>query len=538
MYKLLIITLFLNTILQDVQAQFSRQDSLRGSITPERAWWDVTRYDITITPDFSSKTIKGKNIITVNTLEEGDVMQIDLQRPMLINAIICEGKKLDYRRDGNIFLVSFPKKIKKNKTLLIEIYFSGKPKEAKNPPWQGGWIWGKDKNGNPWASVACQILGASVWFPCKDHQSDEPDGTSLTIIVPENLIGIGNGRLKKSYAVEQGLKAYEWVVTNPINSYNIVPYIGNYINWSDQYNGEKGRLDLDFWVLKENEEKGKSQFRQALPMLKCFEHWFGPYPFYEDGYKLVEAPHLGMEHQSGIAYGNKFTNGYLGGDLSGSGWGKKWDYIIMHESGHEWFGNSITAKDAADMWIQEAFTTYSEALYTECEYGKEAGSAYCRGLRKNINNDIPVVGQYDVNKEGSGDMYYKGANLVHMIRQIFDDDEKFRQMLRSMGTTFYHQTVTAEQIENFISDACARDLSTVFGQYLRTTQVPVFEYQQSGNRLRYRWNNCVAGFDMPLKVIADEEYWLYPTTQWQELEIKTNTPLKADPNFYVDSKRK
>ncbi len=538
MYKLLIITLFVFSVLQNVKAQFSRQDSLRGSITPERAWWDVLKYDITVTPDFASKSIIGKNIITLKAIEEGDVMQIDLQQPMIISSIVCGNKKLDYRREGNAFMVFLPRKIKKGKLITLEVDFKGKPKEASNPPWDGGWIWKKDANGQPWMSVACQILGASVWYPCKDHQSDEPDSATLTIIVPDNLVGIGNGRLRKSFITENGLRAYQWAVTSPINNYNIVPYIGNYIHWSEQYNGENGLLDLDFWVLKENEKKGKAQFQQVPPMIKCFEHWFGPYPFYEDGYKLIEAPHLGMEHQSAIAYGNKFANGYLGSDLSGSGWGKKWDYIIIHESGHEWFGNNITAKDVADMWLQEAFTTYSETLFTECKFGKKAADEYCRGQRKNIDNEKTIIGSYGIHKEGSGDMYFKGANLVHTIRHIIDDDERFRRMLREMNNQFYHQTVTTEQIENFISSASGRNLSKVFDQYLRTVKIPLFEYQQDNNKIRYRWANCVEGFDMPIKVTIDKDHWLYPTSEWQELDIKNAPSIKPNPNFYVDSKRK
>ncbi len=515
------------------QAQFTSQDTLRGTITPERAWWNVLKYDITVKPDFDTKTLKGKNIITCKAMDNGKRMQIDMQEPMKITSVFCGKIQLKFNRNGNVYYLDFPRTIKRDEIIKIDISFEGKPKEAVNPPWDGGWIWKRDKEGNPWMSVACQVLGASVWYPCKDHQSDKPDSASLTIQVPNDLIGVGNGRL-----INQQPGEYTWAVTNPINSYNIVPYIGKYVNWTEEYNGEKGKLDLSYWVLQENETKAKQQFKQVPAMLKCFEHWFGPYPFYEDSYKLVESPHLGMEHQSAVAYGNRFINGYMGSDRSASGWGLKWDYIIIHESGHEWFGNNITAKDVADMWIHEGFTNYSEVLFTECEYGKKAGSEYSRGLRKNINNDIPMIGHYGVNKEGSGDMYDKGSNMIHTIRQVYNDDEKFRLMLRGLNKNFYHQVVTTEQVEKYMSEYAGRDLSKIFDQYLRTIQLPVFEYRYDNDTLSYRWTNCIEGFDMPMRLLADTSIWVYPTTAWKQELIKNGANLKPDPDFYVNSKRK
>ncbi|MBO9572420.1 MAG: M1 family metallopeptidase [Chitinophagaceae bacterium] len=534
MPKILINTLFLILISGICTAQFTSQDTLRGTITPERAWWDAVRYDITVKPDFKTKTITGKNIITCKALADGNRMQIDMQQPMKITSALCEKKPLNFTRNGNVFYLDFPRTIKKDQTIKIDIDFEGKPREAVNPPWDGGWIWKKDKAGNPWMSVACQLLGASVWYPCKDHQSDEPESASLTILVSDSLIGVGNGRL-----IDKKPGSYTWEVTNPINNYTIIPYIGKYVNWTEEYNGEKGKLDLSYWVLQQDEEKAKKQFQQVPGMLKCFEHWFGPYPFYEDSYKLVESPHLGMEHQSAVAYGNGFENGYLGKDLSGSGWGKKWDYIIIHESGHEWFANNITTKDAADMWVHEGFTTYSEVVFTECQSGKEAADEYCRGLRNNIDNDIPIIGHYGVNKEGSGDMYFKGANMIHTIRQIFNDDDKFREMLRSMNKDFYHQTVTTQQIEKYISDHAGSDLSKIFDQYLRTTKIPTLEYKYNNDTLSYRWTNCIEGFNMPIKVVGSgSSVWIYPETEWKSTGVKNGANFKPDPNFYVNSKRK
>ena len=519
--------------------EFTHADTLRGTITPERAWWDVTHYNLQVSFNFNKRSIAGYNIISYNIVSApANEMQIDLQAGLDIDSVIYENKSLSFRRDGNAYFVAVPSAANKAKTQMIAVYYHGIPRPALHPPWDGGVIWSKDEKGNPWISVACQGLGASVWYPCKDHQSDEPDSASLSMIVPDTLTAIANGRLRNEMNNGDGTATYTWAVTNPINNYNITPYIGKYAHWHEDYDGEKGKLDCDFWVMEYNVDKAKVQFKQALQMLHCFEYWFGPYPFYEDGYKLVEAPHLGMEHQSAVAYGNGFANGYKGTDLSGTGWGLKWDFIIVHESGHEWFGNSITTKDVADMWVHEGFTNYSETIFTTCEYGKEAGNDYVIGTRKRIQNDKPIQGPYGVNQEGSGDMYYKGGNLVHTIRQIINNDSSFRMLLRGMNKTFYHQTVTGKQIEEYISKTSGIDFSKVFDQYVRTTQIPVLEYKVKGNKLSYRWTNCVKGFNMPLKINFGGEKWISPTQKWKTLKIKKGNinTFSADRNFYINTK--
>ncbi|MHA4806953.1 M1 family metallopeptidase [Flavitalea flava] len=532
--------------------EFTHADTLRGSITPERAWWNVLRYDIRVTPDYEKKFITGVTEIRFQALGSGETLQLDLQEPMLIQSIHWRNIPLNFIREGNAFHVHFPQPIPKGDTGTLVVNFGGHPRVAVRPPWDGGWIFTKDKLGRPWMSVACQGLGASVWYPCKDHQSDEPDsGASLRITVPDSLVAVGNGRLTGKKENQDGTATYTWSVVNPINNYNIIPYIGKYTHWHEDFAGLKGKLDCDYWVLDYDLEKARQQFKQADTMLHCFESWMGPYPFYEDSYKLVEAPHLGMEHQSAVAYGNHFENGYLGRDLSGSGWGLKWDFIIVHESGHEWFANNITTKDLADMWVHESFTNYSETLYTTCLYGVEAGNDYCIGTRKNIRNDKPIIGAYGVNNEGSGDMYYKGGNMLHSIRQIIGNDSAFRDLLHELNATFYHQTVTTEQIERYISQFAHKDLSKVFDQYLRTTNIPVFQYKVDRKKcLSYRWTNCVKGFDMPLKVYfsdpgpsGQENYpgknsqWITPDEKWQTLPNPTGKSLTVDRNFYVTVKK-
>jgi len=544
------------------QEVFTHQDTLRGSLNAERTWWDVVRYDITVKPDYNNKTITGSVVLTFKVIAPGKIMQVDLQEPMEIDSVILQAERYNntfvspaeaaetatlhlplkkISREGKVYHIEIGKKFPVQSYLSLLIAYHGKPREATRPPWDGGWIWKKDANGNPWMSVACQGLGASVWYPCKDIQSDEPDnGASLTMIVADTLVAVGNGRLKEKKNNQDGTTAWTWQVVNPINNYNIIPYIGKYVNFTETFEGEKGKLDCSYWVLDYNKEKATAQFKQAALMLKCFEYWFGPYPFYEDSYKLVESPHLGMEHQSAVAYGNKFQNGYLGRDLSGSGWGLKWDFIIVHESGHEWFANNVTSKDLADMWLHEGFTNYSETLFTDCQYGTEAGNDYVTGTRKNIKNDIPIIGAYGVNREGSGDMYYKGGNLLHTIRQVINNDSTFRSILRGLNKTFYHQTVSTGEVENFISKSAGVDFSKVFDQYLRNTQIPVLEYKAGDHSLSYRWTNCINGFNLPVKVYAGKEIWLKPTTAWQTQSFAdwyVGKDFKVDRNFYVNTKK-
>ncbi|MBO9620783.1 MAG: M1 family metallopeptidase [Niabella sp.] len=520
--------------------EFTHQDTLLGSNGSGRNWWDVIRYDISIKVDIAAQSIKGYNDITFSVLKKtpDGIMQIDLQEPMEIEKAEDPGthKPIRFERAGNVFWL-YTSDITANKPLQkIRIYFSGKPHVAVKPPWDGGWIWTKDSLGRPWVSSAVQGLGASNWLPCKDYQGDEPDkGVTFSISVPDDLTAVSNGRLTAKTKNEDGSIAWKWTVTQPINTYLITPYIGHYANFNDTIQGEKGKLDIGYWVLDYNLEKAKKHFPEVTKqMLHCFEYWFGPYPFYEDSYKLVDAPHLGMEHQSAIAYGNGYQNGYRGHDLSGTGWGLKWDFIIVHESGHEWFANNITSKDIADMWIHESFTNYSESLFTECQYGKQAGSEYVIGTRRAIRNDIPIIGPYGVNKEGSGDMYYKGGNMLNTIRYIINDDAKFRAILRGLNQTFYHQTVTTKQVEAYIIKQSGKPLQKIFDQYLRTIKVPVLRYTVDGNKVAYKWTNCVDGFAMPVQL--ENGKWLQPSEKEQQadLSILTDGKLIINPNFFVN----
>jgi aminopeptidase N len=518
---------------------FTRQDSLRGSITKERVWWDVKHYNLDIKVNPLDSTITGFNTIQYKVLKPYNVMQIDLQNPMEITEVIQDGVALKYIREGNAFFITLTSKQNIGAIKEVKVFYHGKPKVAVRPPWDGGLTWKKDSNGVDFIASSCQGLGASVWWPNKDHMYDEVEGMKISVNVPEKLMDVSNGRLQNVKALKDGTKTYIWVVKNPINNYGVNVNIGDYVTFSEKYKGEKGDLDCTYYVLRDNLAKAKEQFKEVPRMLKAFEHWFGPYPFYEDGYKLVEAPYLGMEHQSCVTYGNGYKNGYLGSDLSGTGWGLKFDFIIVHESGHEWFANNITNKDIADMWIHESFTNYSESLFVEYYYGKDAGTEYVRGIRKKIQNDKPIIGYYNVNSEGSSsDMYYKGANMLNTLRQIVNNDEKWRTILRSLNSTFYHQTVTTKQIEDYLSQQVGMDLNPFFNQYLRDIRIPTLEYTFQENALKYRWTNSVAGFDMPVKVsLNGREVTLEPKSEWNEFTFPFKIEkVEVNKDFYVLSK--
>lgn len=531
---------FILTSLSSYSQKITRQDSLRGSITPQRAWWDLVHYDLSVEVMPESKTIIGTNVMTYKVLNEGpNELQIDLQAPMELTAVMQDGHSLDVRSEGSAHFIQLEDPQHEGELKKISLSFEGKPRIAKNPPWDGGITWKKDSNGKHFIASSNQGIGASVWWPNRDHPADEVDSLDMHVTVPKDLIDVSNGRLVH-IDTDATTKTYHWTVKNPINNYGVNLNIGDYVNFSEVYKGEKGPLDMSYWVLKEDEEKAREQFKQAPMMMEAFEHWFGPYPFYEDSFKLVQAPYLGMEHQSSVTYGNRFKNGYLGRDLSGTGEGLKFDFIIIHEAGHEWFANNITNKDVADMWIHEGFTSYSENLYLDYHFGKESAATYTIGTRDKIRNDRPMIGTYNVDKEGSGDMYYKGANILLTLRTIAQDDDLWRATLRGLSKEFYHQTTTTAAVENYIANALNLDLTPFFNQYLREKDIPTFEYKIDKKEMHYRFNNTIQGFTMPLRIKINEEYiWIEPTDIWQCLDVpKGTSTVQIDRNMYVDIRKK
>ncbi|AVI52458.1 peptidase M1 [Pukyongia salina] len=533
----LCILLFLFSSL-GISQNFTRTDSIFGSITPQRAWWDLKHYDLDVNVFPERREITGTNTVTYTVLDSGDELQLDLQAPMKLLSATQDGESLEIRKDGMFHYIQLKKKQKKGETYTLKVTFSGKPVIARRPPWDGGFTWNRDSNGKHFIATSNQGIGSSIWWPNKDHPYDEPDnGVDLSITVPADLVAVGNGRLITTR--DNGdTKTWHWRVINPINNYGVNINIGDYVNFSEKFEGINGELDLDYWVLRENLNKAKDQFQQAPMMIRAFEYWFGPYPFYEDSFKLVEVPYLGMEHQSSVTYGNRYENGYYGSDLSGTGWGLRFDFIIIHEGGHEWFANNITNTDVADMWIHEGFTAYSENLYLDYHFGKEAASEYVVGTRQHITNDIPIIGPYNVRQNGSKlDMYYKGANILHTLRQLLEDDTKWRNILRGLNSQFRHKTVSSKQVEDYISEKSGIDLTEFWQQYLRTVMIPKLEYKLEGKEVRFRYTEIIEKFDMPVMVLVNgKEEWIFPKAEWSTKSFDTPiTTFSVKPDFYITS---
>lgn len=548
--KKLLVILFVLSFFMPAKAQilikknqdYTRADTLRGSLRPERTDFDVLKYELTLSVEPQKRFISGVNEISFKVLEELPRMQIDLFANMNVDSILYQGKKMKYEREFDAVFISFEEALEKNSQEKISFYYSGNPIVAQQPPWDGGFVFTKDQDGNPWVATAVQGIGASLWYPNKDHQSDEPDnGVLLHIAVPNGLMNVSNGRLVGKKGLNNGFTQWSWQTKNPINNYNVSLNIGNYTHFSEKYQD----LDLNYYVLPYNLEKAQKQFQEVKPMMDCFYAHFGSYPFVEDGFKLVETPYLGMEHQSAVAYGNQYVNGYLGQDISGTGIGLKFDFIIIHESAHEWFGNSITVSDIADMWVHEGFTTYAEAVYVECRWGKQAALEYLFGLRKIIQNNTPIIGDYGVNDEGSGDMYAKGANLINTIRSVINDDEKWWKILKDFSLEFKYSTTNTKEVIAFFEKESGMELEAIFNQYLRYPHIPVLEMKLENGKLWCRWNVDVPKFNMPVDLIVeDEQIRIYPQTEWRPLKkkfYKAVASSRKDQNetyvFDIDLKR-
>ncbi len=542
----IVLVIFLS-LKNDVKAQllnakgdtFSRADTLQGALSAARTCYDINYYHLDIKLDISNNYISGSNEFKFTATTDFTELQFDLFANLEVNKVIYKGEFLPFKREFNAVFVTFPQ-IKKDSKESFTVFYGGHPAIAKNAPWDGGLVYGKTPSGKAFVASACQKIGASIWWPNKDHLADEVDSMLISVSVPKGLMNVSNGRLIKTTDLKNGYTKFDWFVANPINNYSVSLNIANYTHFSDSYEGENGKLTLDYWVLPENLEKAKKQFgKNVKPMLKSLEYWFGPYPWYKDGYKLIETPYLGMEHQSAVAYGNKYQNGYLGKDLSGTGWGLKWDFIVIHESGHEWFGNSISCKDLADMWIHEGFTTYSESLFVESLFGKKAGQEYLIGIRQNIANKEPIQGHYGVNCEGSADMYPKGANMLNTIRSAINDDETWRKILRGLNKEFYHKTVNANDIIKYINQKSGMDFTGVFNQYLKFTALPVLEIKFINGKAMARWVADTNNFKMPVRLrVKQGQYLTFElNNSFSLVDIPNGNKdnLEIDPNYYAGS---
>ncbi|TXI61440.1 MAG: M1 family peptidase [Flavobacterium sp.] len=504
--------------IQQISAQFTRRDSLQGGLRIERTSYNVKRYDLNITINPEQKSIKGFNEITFEVMFPTQKIQLDLFDNMKVDSIVWNTKKLKYVRDNDAVFIDFPEKLASKSNHKLKFYYSGNPRIARNAPWDGGFVFSKDKAGKDFIAVAVQGTGASLWYPVKDSQTDEPDnGASIKVAVPNGLMNVSNGRFLGSQDLKNGYTRWDWEVKNPINNYTITVNIADYVHIQDKMPD----LDLDYYVLRENEAKAREHFMEVKPMMECFQSKFGRYPFWEDGYKLVETPYLGMEHQSAVAYGNKYKKGYMGFDMSGTGVGMFFDYITIHETGHEWFGNSITSMDIADMWIHEGFTTYSETVFIECIKGYDDAMKYINGQARNVRNDKPIIGQYGVNNEGSGDMYYKGSLLLNTLRHVIADDEKWWKMLYDYSETFKKKIITSDTVIDYFNKASGINLTPIFRQYLYTNQLPIFIYKIKGDYLYYSWDNVNEDFNMPIDIgFEDKKIRLNPTLKEQKIKLK------------------
>ncbi|ALM48113.1 peptidase M1 [Flavobacterium psychrophilum] len=532
--KIYLITAFTFLSVVSASAQtFTRRDSLQGGLRPERTSFDVQRYDLNIKVDPGKKFISGYNDITFKVVENTAKIQLDLFENMTIDSIAVKGNTIKYKRDNDAVFITFSEPLKKGSEEKLRFYYSGNPLIAKNAPWDGGFVFSNDADGKPWIGVAVQGTGASLWYPVKDSQTDEPDkGATVKVAVPNGLMNVSNGRFIGNEDLKNGYTRWDWEVTNPINNYNITLNIADYVHIHDNLDG----LDLDYYVLRKNEDKARKQFEEVKPMMECFQSKFGKYPFFEDGYKLVETPYLGMEHQSAVAYGNKYKKGYMGMDISGTGVGLLFDYIIIHETGHEWFGNSITSKDIADMWIHEGFTTYSESVYVECRYGYEKAMQYITGQQYSVGNRKPVIGVFGVNKEGSGDMYYKGALMLNTLRHVINDDAKWWDLILNYSLMYKKDIIDTETVVNYFNKKAGMNFTPVFDQYLRYKDIPVLQVKSKGKNLEYRWVTDVANFTMPVGVTVNgKEMRLNATNNWQSTTL-TDKAEKIElqrSKFYV-----
>lgn len=522
MNKLIVFFLFAcNFSAVGQKTEFTRADSLRGTLNQDRSY-DVRFYDLNLRIDPENQYIEGYNRIVFSLSQPLGRIQLDLFRNMRIESAVYNNKLLPIERDENIFYVVFPDSLNENELHSVTVYYGGRPVVSDNPPWDGGFVWSRDRQGAHWIGVACQGDGASLWWPNKDHLSDEPDSMRITVTVPGDLVCVSNGRSTGKKNTGNGETTYTWSVSYPINNYNATVYIGNYARFSDFYlTGSGDTLLLDYYPLHYNLAIAEKHFGQVKKMLRVFEDLFGPYPFINDGYKLVEAPYWGMEHQSAVAYGNNYKNNEFG-----------FDFIIVHESGHEYWGNSITAGDLGQMWIHEAFTTYMESLLVEKENGYDSALLYLRNQKENIKNNMAIQQPTGVNFHDwpDPDMYYKGTWMLHTLRNVIDDDSLWFSILKDLHEQYKISIVSADDMINFIDDRTNEDLRTIFDQYLNYPQPPrlLFHLEEKGSAVlfSYKWEAEAPGFSMPLKiqVQGSKPILIRPSGAWNSIKIKNSRP--------------
>ena len=518
---LTVIVLFLNITAQTpTPTESSRADILRGEYGRYRANNDLLFYHLDIRVEPDKKYLSGKNTIRFKMLKDDNRIQLDLNSVLNIDKILLGNISLKYERDSGAVFVDFPEMLRAGKTYSIDFYYSGNPIETGR---FGAITFKKDGSGHTWINTACEESGASIWFPNKDQWRDEVENMQISVAIPNNLVDVSNGKFIGKTDLGDGYTRWDWLVQYPINNYSVSLNIGNYTHFAEKMGG----LPLDFYVLPEDLEKAKKQFSQAQGMIKAYEHYFGEYPFKKDGYKLIQVPYSGMEHQSAVTYGNRFANGYLERDWTGVGISPKFDFIIIHESGHEWFGNAVSAADRSDMWIHEGWTTYLECLYVEYMFGYADGLKYTNAYKTKVRNQQPIIPKRGINATPPQDMYFKGALFINTLRSIVNDDKRWWKLLHDFYQHFKYQNIMTEDIANYFNQQTKMNLTPVFDQYLRHTAIPILElkFDDSKVEVAYRWKVDEPNFAMPVKVgLKDKWQIIQPTTEWKTMK----TSVKKD----------
>jgi len=520
------------TAAQTPQRPPAQADLLRGAYGPYRANNDLLSYDLSVRVDPEKRLITGKNVVRFRMLKDDTRVQLDLTPNLNVDKILLGSTELKYTRELNSVFIDFPVILKKNSVVSVDFYYSGGFSEAVRG---GGMSFRKDPSGHPWVTTSCQGPGAMVWWPNKDQQRDEVENMRLSVAIPNALVDVSNGRLVGKTDLGDGYTRWDWAIHYPINSYCVSVNIGNYVHFSDRLDD----LTLDFYCLPENLDKAKSQFTQAKSMLRCFQKYFGEYPFKKDGYKLIEVPYAGMEHQSAVTYGNHFANGYLEKDWTGVGVSLKFDFIIIHESAHEWFGNSVTAADVADEWIHEGWGTYAEVVYVEDMFGRDDALKYINGYKTKVKNEQPIVGPAGVRYRAPQDMYFKGALFLNTLRSVVDDDARWWKIVRDFTGRFKYQNISTDDVVKFFNEKTGKNLSPIFDQYLRHTDIPTLElkFQDDEGRVSYRWKADAPGFAMPVRV-GRRDAWqiIRPTTEWQTMTsgVKKDDFEAAIDLYYIN----
>lgn len=508
---------------------FTHADTLMGMLSAFRTCYDVLFYhlDIQVLPE--TKSIKGSNTIRFKVINDFSVFQVDLFANMKIEKIVFHERELSYTREADAVFIKYPGILKKGSVEEIQIFYQGTPQLLDIQNSASGLIWYQDKNGKPWIESVSQGSGASVWWPCKDHLSDKPDSMRISVTVPKGLTDISNGKMLSKTELPGKLTRFEWYVSYPINSYNAVIYIGDYTHFSEEYFNGMDTLPINYYTMTYNKEKGMEFFMQVKPMLNLFERSFGPYPFKNDGFALVESPY-GMEHQGAVSMGAMYnppnSSKYDSAGLTNTLW---------HETAHEWWGNSVTCKDYADFWIHESFATYAEVFARKTFVGIQEAKNYTKNWKP--DNKEPIIGFYNVNDFHMGDMYSKGARMLITLQNLIKNDSLWFTILRSIQNTFKYQTVTTEDIVHAFNESTKSDYTYLFDQYLRYPAIPelLLRFSKEGSSLfvQYKWKSDVKEFKMPIQVTTSKNVYafIFPTTEWKTVELKN----MRDKDFRVDT---